>query len=234
MRLRPSGSKGPVASERRGFLRYQRHEAWTWEHMALTRARILAAPPYLHDKLKEKILEVLVEPREEARLARDVVEMRERIAAEHRTDDPWDVKHARGGIVDIEFIAQYLQLFNAARHPEILSPRTIKALKRLAHAGCLDQADASALIKAVRLQGRVQGIARLTLAERKLGDTIPRALQDLLAAVTETRDLAHLRQKLEAAQAEVRERFARLIEAPAARAEISSEEGVTHAEHQGR
>jgi len=219
MRLRPSGNKGPVASEVIGFFRYQREDAWPWEHMALTRARVLAAPAPLRARIGKGIREVLCRQRDPAHLAREVDSMRLRIAAEHGTADPWDVKHVRGGLVDIDFIAQYLQLRDAAATPAILATATVDALDNAARLGALDAAGAGALVGAARLMQRVQGLLRLTMTEGRPVDEAPRALKDLLVAATGAVDFAALGAHLESSQQGVREAYERLVAAPARTAE---------------
>jgi glutamine synthetase adenylyltransferase len=117
MRLRPSGRAGPVASRIDAFADYQEREAWTWEHMALTRARVISASPAFRKKIEDIIRSVLTRPRDPAGTAGDVADMRRAIALEKGEDDIWDLKLAAGGLVDIDFIAQYLQLAHAAENP---------------------------------------------------------------------------------------------------------------------
>src|ERR1700676_4691097 len=119
MRLRPSGRAGPVASRIDSFVGYQEREAWTWEHMALTRARVVSASPAFAGRIEAAIRDVLRRRREARAIAADVVDMRAAIAKEKGDADPWNLKYAAGGLVDIEFIAQYLQLVHAATVPEI-------------------------------------------------------------------------------------------------------------------
>src|SRR6185312_11738953 len=104
MRLRPSGTKGPVATSLAAFRRYHDEAAWTWEQMSLTRARVVAGPAGLAETVMAAVRAVLTRRRDPAKLALEVNDMRERIADEHRNTAIWDVKHARGGLVDIEFI----------------------------------------------------------------------------------------------------------------------------------
>ena len=115
MRLRPSGRSGPLATHIDGFVGYQDREAWTWEHMALTRARVVSALAGIRraDRSRDPRRAVR-RKRDAAAVAADVVEMRAAIAEEKGDADPWDLKYAAGGLVDIEFIAQYLQLVHAA------------------------------------------------------------------------------------------------------------------------
>src|SRR6202012_2241205 len=108
MRLRPSGRAGPLASHIDSFSNYQEREAWTWEHMALTRARVVSASPAFKARVEKAIARVLRRPRDAASTAGDVVEMRGAIAKEKGDRERWDLKYAAGGLIDIEFIAQYL------------------------------------------------------------------------------------------------------------------------------
>ncbi|MEH6689869.1 MAG: bifunctional [glutamine synthetase] adenylyltransferase/[glutamine synthetase]-adenylyl-L-tyrosine phosphorylase [Pseudorhizobium pelagicum] len=115
MRLRPSGNKGPVATRIRAFRKYQQEEAWTWEHMALTRARMVAGDEDLGDETCAVIAEVLDRPADVAKIAADVREMRDLIEKEKPPRDIWDLKLIPGGLIDIEFIAQHLRLVAPAR-----------------------------------------------------------------------------------------------------------------------
>ncbi|WP_137132773.1 bifunctional [glutamine synthetase] adenylyltransferase/[glutamine synthetase]-adenylyl-L-tyrosine phosphorylase [Rhizobium sp. FY34] len=110
LRLRPSGNKGPVASRISAFRKYQQEEAWTWEHMALTRARLICGDDSLIAEVETVIEEVLSAPRDWAKIAADVAEMRALIDKEKPPKDSWDLKLIPGGLIDIEFLAQYLQL----------------------------------------------------------------------------------------------------------------------------
>src|SRR5580704_12914959 len=115
MRLRPSGASGPIATSLDAFAIYQRDAAWTWEHMALTRARPVAGHPELSGRTETAIAVALTKPRDPIRLVADVAEMRARIAAEHPRPANWDLRNRAGGLVDLEFIAQYLMLREAVR-----------------------------------------------------------------------------------------------------------------------
>ncbi|PKA40362.1 bifunctional [glutamine synthetase] adenylyltransferase/[glutamine synthetase]-adenylyl-L-tyrosine phosphorylase [Rhizobium sullae] len=115
MRLRPSGNKGPVATRIRSFEKYQRDEAWTWEHMALSRARLICGDRSLVSEAERIIGDVLSKRRDVTKVSRDVAEMRELIDKEKSPDGLWDLKLISGGVIDIEFIAQYLALIAPAR-----------------------------------------------------------------------------------------------------------------------
>src|SRR5690606_4596234 len=109
-RLRPLGAQGPLAVSLDSFERYQREEAWTWEHMALTRARPLFGPPEAREAVAGIIRSVLETPREEETLRADVLKMRAEIFAHKTPAGPLDSKLVRGGLVDCEFIVHFLQL----------------------------------------------------------------------------------------------------------------------------
>ena len=199
MRLRPSGTQGPVASSLAAFERYHRELAWTWEQMALTRARVVTGAETLADRARAVVGAVLRQQREQRPLAREVVEMRQRMAAQHRDPPFWDLKHRRGGLIDIEFIAQYLQLREAAQHPETLRQNTTEALLALARAGALDAAAAADLVAALRLWRNLQGLIKLTVDEPFDEDAAAPALKQLLARGAGAVDFAGLKTDMESA-----------------------------------
>src|SRR5690606_17732500 len=110
LRLRPSGNKGPVATHIDAFRKYQREEAWTWEHMALTRARPVAGDASLAGEIEADIAGIIAAPRDFAKIAGEAVEMRRLIEEEKPPRDFWDIKLVAGGIIDLEFIAQVARL----------------------------------------------------------------------------------------------------------------------------
>ncbi|WP_374443947.1 bifunctional [glutamine synthetase] adenylyltransferase/[glutamine synthetase]-adenylyl-L-tyrosine phosphorylase [Stella sp.] len=217
MRLRPSGNKGPIAAALEGFAHYHRTEAWTWEHMALTRARPIAGDPALARRTMAVVREILVQPRDPDRLLSDVAQMRARMLKEKRPTDAWDVKQRRGGLVDCEFVAQYLQLRHAHLHPEVLSANTTDALARLAAAGCLDAAAAADLDRAMRLWRRVQSFQRLTLGEATdMAGAAPSHCAALARSAGAV-DFAELETNMSRLAAVAHGHFQRLVEEPAAR-----------------
>jgi glutamate-ammonia-ligase adenylyltransferase len=186
MRLRPSGNAGPLVTSIGAFLRYQEHQAWTWEHQALVRARPVAGKPSLRAAFTEARRKVLCQPRDEAKLRRDVSDMRARMAAARPargTGPGFDVKHDRGGIVDIEFMVQYWILRWAHAHPDIAEPTdNIRILEALAEAGLIPAERAELLSRSYRRFLSVE--QRLKLMER--GARVPGAeLGDLPQTVLE-------------------------------------------------
>ena len=168
MRLRPSGRSGPVATQIDGFASYQETEAWTWEHMALTRARVVSASPPSPRASRQLIRAVLCRARDAEMVAGDVVEMRQAIANEKGDSDRWDLKYAAGGLIDLEFIAQYLQLVHAARTPDILDTSTARVLDKAWRLGLLAAEDAEVLRPAARLYHNLTQILRLCLPGRSI------------------------------------------------------------------
>jgi len=191
-RLRPSGSKGPIAVDLSGFVAYQRNDAWTWEHMALTRARTVTGDPALRQRLAEAIGAVIGLERDPAKLRADVAEMRARMAREHPGRSPWEIKTWRGGLIDIEFIAQYLELAHAHAHPALPAASTAAALEHAREAGVLDPAQAGLLLDALRLWQAVQGMLRLTVEGSFDPATCPAALGAKLATAAGAVDFATL------------------------------------------
>jgi [glutamine synthetase] adenylyltransferase / [glutamine synthetase]-adenylyl-L-tyrosine phosphorylase len=211
MRLRPSGNKGPVAVSLGSFQRYHAESAWTWERMALTRARVVAGPLALRGRIETAIAEALAQAGEPDRMRADAASMRARMLRDLPPEGPWDVKLRVGGQIEVEFIAQVLQLIHARETPEVCSPTTRVAFVRLAEAGVLPAEDAELLTRADRLWRTVQGMLRITIG-RTTRDELPDAsAQALLRAVGSPVDLAALRATLDDVAQQVRAAFVRHI-----------------------
>jgi glutamate-ammonia-ligase adenylyltransferase len=223
MRLRPSGNKGPVAVSLAAFERYHAAAvqggahggAWTYERMALTRARVVAGPPALVGRVQVAIARAIASGPPPARVRADAAAMRTRLARQLPPLGPWDVKHAPGGMMEVEFVAQALQLIHAPAHPDVASPTTREALARLHAIGALDAADAETLLRADRAWRTVAGILRLTEG-RLPGEALSAASAEaLLRAATAAGlagvDVAGLRATLDALARAVRATFIRLV-----------------------
>ncbi len=214
-RLRPSGQAGPVASEIDGFEAYQRRSAWTWEHMALTRARIIAGSPALAERVRGVMRDAITRQRDPATLARDVADMRERIDRERHTDNPWRLKHVRGGLLDLDFVAQYLQLRHCAAHPEVLAPATTEAFERLGRAGVIAPSEAAELTEMSRFLVRLQALLRLTVGTSRNEARFPAGLGAALSRAAGVEDFAALKARLREVQQRIRGSYVRLVEAAA-------------------
>ena len=181
LRLRPSGEAGPVAAALKAFGIYHQASAWTWEHMALTRARVVAGPAALTAAIGDAIHRTLTMERDPKKLLADVVDMRRRIAEQHPPRNRWNLKYSDGGLVDIEFAVQYLLLREAHRDPELLTTETAPAIDRLAAKGHMTADAAEDLCRALRLAWRIQGLVRLTTQDAFDPDVAPLAIKALLA-----------------------------------------------------
>jgi len=214
MRLRPSGASGPIAVPYSGFEKYQRNDAWTFEHMALTRARPVLGDAELCRRLDGAIREVLTAPRDRQKLLADAADMRRRIAQEHKAKHVWQVKHLRGGLVDLEFLAQTLQLAHAPEHPDVLRPNTQAAFAALARAGALDGGTAEELVAATRFMRQIQGMLRLTVGPDFDEDSAHEGVRRRLAAAVGEPSFDAVRERLVATAERVRHIFAESIETP--------------------
>jgi glutamate-ammonia-ligase adenylyltransferase len=211
MRLRPSGRSGPVATQIGGFAEYQDREAWTWEHMALTRARVVAATGEFAARVERVVADTLCKPRNTELIAGDVVEMRGAIAMEKGDANRWDLKYAAGGLIDIEFIVQYLQLVHAETKPAILDPSTARVLDKARALGVLAVEDAEVLRPAVRLYQALTQILRLCLSGPFDPKTAGPELLRLLARAADVPDFATVEATLAETQTKVREAFVRVL-----------------------
>jgi glutamate-ammonia-ligase adenylyltransferase len=130
VRLRPDGAKGLLVSSRASFEDYQRQRAWTWEHQALVRARAIAGDPPLCAAFEALRMDIVRRERDPDALRADVAAMRARMRAELDRSDAarFDLKQGEGGLVDLEFLLQYLTLREAARHPALCVPRDTPGL----------------------------------------------------------------------------------------------------------
>ncbi|WP_374545493.1 bifunctional [glutamine synthetase] adenylyltransferase/[glutamine synthetase]-adenylyl-L-tyrosine phosphorylase [Rhodoblastus sp.] len=211
MRLRPSGKQGPLATRIASFRAYQAEEAEIWEHMALTRARAIAGDDSLGAEVEAVIDETLRRTRDGGDVAKAVREMRALIAREKGEDDPWNLKLASGGLLDVEFIAQFLVLAHGADAPGLRRTATAEILMAAAKAGFLDTETAETLLRAHGLYGNVAQWLRLALGEdadpRKAADGVKRRI----AAATGLPDFAFLERDLTATRKEVRKLFGQVL-----------------------
>lgn len=212
MRLRPSGRAGPLASHLSSFAHYQEREAWTWEHMALTRARVISGSPAFRAKIEAIIRAALVRPRDPATIARDVADMRRAIAAEKGESDLWDLKHAAGGMVDIDFVAQFLQLVHAAKMPAILDVSSLHVLDTAERLEILSRADAYILRQAARLYQDLTQIIRLCVIGKFKPEQAGEDLLRVMARAGDAPDFSALQARVRETQAEVRRVFTAIVE----------------------
>ena len=210
MRLRPSGNKGPAAVSFQTFADYHARESWTWEHMALTRARPVAGSANLQARVEAEIARRLSTPRDPGQILSDAREMRERIAAQYPGSNFWDLKYAPGGLVDIEFLTQTYQLIHAPKKPTLLDTNTVGALKKMA-GEYLERGDTQLLIEAAELEQALTQILRIALDETLQPGQASAGLKSLLAQAGGMADFASLEGELRGRQRAVHGLFERLM-----------------------
>jgi glutamate-ammonia-ligase adenylyltransferase len=216
MRLRPSGNAGPIATTLTGFIAYQETQAWTWEHMALTRARVITGSETLSEKINGAIAEILTAPLDAGSLKTDVLEMRRRIAEAHRPSSSWDVKYIDGGLVDVEFIAQYLQLAHG-HEKGVFDTNTGTALQRLGEEGLMAEENAEMLARAGKLWRTVQGMLRFAAEGVFDEEDATEGLKSALVKAAGLEDFAALKQQMADTATGVRAVFCELIGDPGAK-----------------
>lgn len=183
LRLRPDGASGLLVSTLEAFEKYQKESAWTWEHQALTRARFCAGTPKIGAAFDRIRHEVLTQPRDVAKLRQEVLEMRQKMHDGHpEKTGLFDIKQDRGGIIDVEFLVQFLVLAHSHAHPELT--RNLGNLALLKQAGELGLIPAD-LAEEVRDAYR---LLRQTQHQLRLQDTLdsridPEPLQNHREAV---------------------------------------------------
>jgi glutamate-ammonia-ligase adenylyltransferase len=211
MRLRPTGNKGPVAVSLESFRRYHLAEAWTWERLALTRARAVAGSAELCHEVEAVIRETLTANSDPEKLFADARDMREKLGSQFPGKSRWDLKFAPGGLVDLEFIAQTLQLRAAHDRPEVLDTNTVAALHKLRNAGMLNDADAGNLIEAAEFQHALTQILRIAVDGTLDPSNATPGLKMLLTRAARTDDFVRLERRLAEIQHDVHAAFDRLL-----------------------
>ncbi len=209
LRLRPSGNKGPVATEIGAFSRYQRNEAWTWEHMALTRARAVAGDEGLRDRAEAEVAEIIALPRDRAKILADAAEMRALLEEEKPARDLWDLKLLPGGLIDLEFIAQVAVLTGGCAAGE-RPTGTVDVLNALSDTFCPPQTREE-LADAHRLYTMLTQITRLCLEGGFDPDEAPPGFADLLLRQTDLPELKVLEAHVEETAGRVRRHFETLL-----------------------
>lgn len=211
-RLRPSGNQGPLAVTIDTLADYYATSAWTWEFLALTRARIIRAPEGTEEKLRSAIHTALTSgPRTET-LATDTLEMRRKLHTEFGTDSPWEVKHTHGGMVDIEFICQYLTLRHAAEKPDVINANVPGSIAALQAQGVIAPDEANTLTEAYEFMRRIQSLLRLCLPQVPTdADAIPAGLLAVLLKATHLSEASDIEDALRNTQKTCHELYRSLV-----------------------
>jgi [glutamine synthetase] adenylyltransferase / [glutamine synthetase]-adenylyl-L-tyrosine phosphorylase len=200
MRLRPSGNAGPLAVSLPAFRQYHAENAWTWERMALTRARAIVADPGLGERIDRAIADILSAPRDATKTIEDVVAMRALMQKERPPRHSFDLKLAAGGLVDLEFIAQSAQLVARTALGALPAP-VPDVLRRMEGAGLLVGGGRLADIHAV--YATILQVMSAALVDPFREDGWTPAFRDLLAQRTNMPSFERLEAELRAMQAEV-------------------------------
>ncbi|MGQ7793893.1 bifunctional [glutamine synthetase] adenylyltransferase/[glutamine synthetase]-adenylyl-L-tyrosine phosphorylase, partial [Faunimonas sp. B44] len=233
-RLRPSGRAGPLATHIEAFRHYQLNDAWTWEHMALSRARPIAGDAGLADTVRAIMDEVMGRPRERASLAADVAGMRAKVDEARGTKSCWELKTIPGGLMDCEFVAQFAVLAGLAK---IEGETTAETLWRGVEDGCLPAEDGGLLARSAVAQSALLQALRIADDKAFDPDAAPDGMKTLLVRTTErarqdfarrveggepapaaaqSRDaFGDLQRELEELQSGTRQAFQRVLGAPA-------------------
>ncbi|HEY1783489.1 MAG TPA: bifunctional [glutamine synthetase] adenylyltransferase/[glutamine synthetase]-adenylyl-L-tyrosine phosphorylase [Roseiarcus sp.] len=213
MRLRPSGRQGPLATQFASFWLYQKDEAETWEHMALTRARFVAGDATLGADIAETVRRTLTRERDGAVVARATLAMRGLIAREKGHADIWNLKLVAGGLLDIEFVAQYLQLAFAHEHPGVLDVSTRPVVEKAGRAGLITPEQAEILIDAHKLYTDAAQFMRLSTSGRFDPATAGAGVKRRIAAASGFPDFEALAAALDEARKRVRASFEAILQA---------------------
>jgi glutamate-ammonia-ligase adenylyltransferase len=200
MRLRPSGNAGPLATSLSGFRAYHRDNAWTWEHLALSRARVIASTGDLGALVDAEIAEVMHRPRDVQKTIDDVVSMRALMARERKPRHPFDLKLATGGLVDLEFIAQSAQII-ASRQIDLPQAPTAQVLRRLEAAGLVPNGNCLADIHT--LYATILQVMSSALVSPFKDEAWSPAFKDLLAQLCHAPDFSRLELDVRDMQGEV-------------------------------
>ncbi len=194
MRLRPSGRAGPVATSLTAFERYHLSEAWTWEHMALTRLRVVAGNRDLGKQIAA-IAERAIQKGDNATRTQDILDMRARLHRDKPSAGPWDLKMRAGGLVDLEFITQHAIL--TAQTPQTLTPELDRAHHQLAATGVWSETTERAMSEAFAILQALQQVQRIAHEGAVSENDLSSGLKDRLCRAVGSPDFEHLTQQLE-------------------------------------
>lgn len=186
MQLRPDGNSGLLVISIEGFERYQKEKAWVWEHQALTRARFAVGDASIGQAFEKVRENILLQSRDQDDLKQNVLEMRERMKSAYRyVEGEFDLKKSLGGMIDIEFIVQYLILAHAHQHPELVANKgNITILNTCSEAGLIPASLAKATGEAYLTLRRKQHAIRLQgVADAKVPESSMLSVVDTVRAL---------------------------------------------------
>ena len=212
-RLRPSGGDSSLATRFTAFEKYFSESAWVFEFMALTKARVIyATQPQSKTMLSETVTTHLQREHDIAHLAEEVIDMRQKIAKQYHTLNPWHIKHVRGGLIDADFLAQYLVLRHAANEPQMIESSTRRIFEQAKQLGILSDTIADDLIDAHHLLSALLSFLRLCSDGTIIEEVAPVGLKHLLLTRFSTETFEQLREKLIKSESKIAYYFDRLKE----------------------
>jgi glutamate-ammonia-ligase adenylyltransferase len=209
-RLRPGGESHALAVSYDMFCRYYAEEAWTFERMALSRARIVYSRDKLGKKLSADIQNIVSQPRDRAALANEICSLRSKIKNNFGWDNIWDVKYARGGLMDITFLAQFFTLYYGAEHPALCMAKPVEVIRQAFNLSLLDEEAYHSLAAAYQFQERLLTLTRL--CQQDLGKAEPaEGFKRLLTSVLEVENFSDVSKTLNHYQNAIYEIFTRHV-----------------------
>jgi [glutamine synthetase] adenylyltransferase / [glutamine synthetase]-adenylyl-L-tyrosine phosphorylase len=208
LRLRPSGNKGPVATRLSAFEKYQNEEAWVWEHMALTRARVIYASDDFQGSIEAAIHTVLVKPKDLKKVDAEVASMRALIDQEKPAKSIWDLKLIPGGLIDLEFIAQAAAMSGRCQSSGGQDTQMVLQAVRFEK---MSQDDHDILVSAHQLFTSLTQILRLCLQSEANENSINKAILEIMCTVSELPDAGTLEAHIRDTAKQVRCIFDRLF-----------------------
>jgi glutamate-ammonia-ligase adenylyltransferase len=211
-RLRPSSSQGPIATSIQALEQYFNSSAWTFEFMALCKARVMAGRERISDRLTQLITAILTQKRDAETIHSDVLAMQKKLHAEFETENIWDVKHIPGGIMDIDFLTEYLILTHANEHPEILHPQTSGSLYALAEKNIIGMALAEEIIAIHTFYLNLLGYLRLCYEGTPTTEKMTQGFKLLLTEQFKVKDFSALEQQLYFYQQRISQLFTEIVE----------------------
>ena len=208
-RLRPSGNAGPLATHVDAFLKYQREDAWVWESQALTRARAVAGDPEIIEKVSAEIPVILEAAGKNEKLEQEIYKMRMLIEKEKGSANPWDVKTSKGGMLDIEFVAQWLALKHGKGQTLPVGSREILVSPL---SGELSAEYKDQLIAAFDLYSVVMHLMRTCLGKESGEAEFPQGFQEVICSALDLPDISTCEAHLKNTQKQIRKIFNELLD----------------------
>lgn len=220
-RLRPAGQQGLLAVSKPSIMQYFSTDAWTFERMALCKARAMAGDEALQAAVEADIGSIITAPREAGSVRRDITHMRERVSQEYGTDNVWSLKHTTGGLMDIDFVAQYIVLALSHDQPGLNQRRSCDVLEAAiknrhvqAASSDINPTDLQTLLDASIFLSKLQHMLRLTSENPDTLDHPPAGLADVLTTYMQLVNYQDLKETLEAIEKDCREAYISVMQVP--------------------